>query len=254
MGKRLDSLILNAVTCALFFAVFYASFRSAAAAALLAGICLVMARKLFRGLQIRLSRGRAVRCKSDRRRARILLERWACLSDEAARREILAALRVLFPGAALQAEELDVVCRSAACPPLDAGTCFDLWRAGQGRARLLIVTPGRADAAALELARTLKDPETRVLDGPFLLPLLARHPELLPEDDAVDPPVKKRLWLPKVPRARLFRCAFTGLGMLLLYALLGRPFYLPAGLGLLLLAGLGLRKGPRRERLFGAPE
>ena len=253
MGGKIDALARCLLGAALFFALYVRAFGSIPAAMGLAFVSCALGRHLGNGLRERLPRAPWTRRRELRKRALACLEAWAMLPDAELRGAVENALAALYPDAA--GSELVVLPRTAACPPLDCGECLALWRARRGEERLLIVCTGDADPRAQAFVRTLENPAVRLLERAQLAEGLARLPRLLPEKPVAAAPRSgvcrlRLLSLLKVPRARAARCLASGLGLLLGYALLGRGLYLAGGLGLILLAGLALRRKRLPERLF----
>ena len=248
MGKIIDRVIGRTLTAVAFYLIYVNAFGSIPLACGLAFISCLLARRLAEGLRAALARTSLCRRQVVRRRIAAGLERWARMPEAQARAELWDVLGRLYPDEVDPHLDLVVASRPAGCSPLRASECFALWQSHRDAGRLLIVCTGRAEPEAFALAQSLDAPRTRLLDGRQLSGALLKRPELVPEAPSMHSP--RRRMRRRLGREYVRRSLFMGLSLLAGYALLGRALYLAAGLALLGLAGIGLRRPRRPERLF----
>lgn len=226
MGKRIDRLVLLALTAFVLYIMFLNAFESIVIACAFTLLCCTVLLRLF-GKYIH-------RDHMTRFQAKELLSRWAYDSDEKAESEILSLLQpdgkmIYFP--------------KHPSSTLGMSDVFSAWKAHREEEIIIIVTTGCADGRAKTFSRTLEKPSVRIMDASKLIPIIRKSDIPVPHIQSGRFFFRKMkeiiLMLPG--RRPWYKNMLFGLAMMFVYLLTGRVIYLILSIGMLLLAGVGVR-------------
>ena len=248
MGGFIDKITLNTLIAVGYYLLFMAAFGSIPLACALAFVCSALTHKLLCGLKCRIQGGRRMQRKALRRRIDALIDEWTL--SEPPHGQIAETVKKLYPECAEDDTAVCILPRPAACPPLEGGTCFDLWQAHRREDRLLIVCTGRVSPTAFTLAQALSAPRVRILDRSLLAAALEKRPDLVPETQPKSAPLRRKRIRFSVDRKHAPRSLLSGTMLLAMHFLLGNFLYLLIGLALITAALLAFRRARIPEKLF----
>ena len=178
------------------------------------------------------------------------MEEWAFQSPDEARENVSELIARAFPGQ-MEGVSLTLINRHPSGGPVTVDDVTAEWKRRRGGERALIVSFPKADERARALARSLSTPRVRLIDGPQLLGLIARHPPAhSPSPRAVKKIGRWKAALRAAGRAKAGRCIASGGLMCLVYFITGMLTYLVAGALLLMIAGMSLYRGRTPTALF----
>lgn len=226
MGRKIDRLALLTLAAVVLYIVFLNAFGSIALACIMTfPVCAAL---------IRIWKKRAPLARMTRFQAKEILRKWAYGSDEDVRRELLPLIR--------SGGKVIYLPRHPTAS-VGMGDVFGAWKANRSEDHIVIAAPCYADGRARTFARTLEKPSVSIMDAPKLIPLIRKSG--LPAPNA---PLGRNLiyrfreMLAALPGRRpWYRNLLLGLAMMLIYLASGRAAYLILSVGMLLLAGIGVR-------------
>jgi hypothetical protein len=246
MGKFIDRVALTALLAGALYLFFMSAFQSIPLAAASAFLAMALLKKLSR----RFPEDGFDKKRRARKDAANTLEEWAFLGPDEARENVLKLLARAYPGQ-MDDISLTLVSRHPSGGHVTVDDVTAEWRRHRGGERAVIVAFSKADDRAFALAHALQSPRVRLIDGPQLAGLIARHP---PERKSPPRAIKKvgrmKALFRAAGRAKAGRCLASGALMCLIYLITGAATYLVAGAILLLIAGVSLRGRKTPTTLF----
>lgn len=250
MGRGIDRLALLSLLAGVLYLFFVGAMGSIPLAAASAFFAMALIKKLSEKLPYdKLGRKRRARAA-----AKAELEQLALSEPREATERISRAVEHAYPGQ-LENAALAPALRHPSGGKFTAADVSAQWKEHRGSERLVIVSLSRADDGAFSLAARLKAPETRLIDGPQLVALLAACPQESESAEASLRPPRRMGRMALVARAacraRVGKCVFTGALMFLIFFVTGRTAYLAGSIILLFIAGTGIRSRARPRELFG---
>lgn len=250
MGRGIDRLALLSLLAGALYLFFVGAMGSIPLAAASAFFAMALIKKLSEKLPTD-KLGRRRRARSA---AKAELEKLALSEPSDAAERISRAVEHAYPGQ-LENAALAPVLRHPSGGKFTAADVSSQWKQHRGAERLVIVSLSRADDGAFALAARLKAPETRLIDGPQLIALLAACPQETESTEVSLRPPRRMGRMALVARAacraRVGKCAFTGALMFFIFFVTGRAAYLAGSLILLFIAGAGVHSRARPRELFG---
>ena len=246
MGKFIDRVALTSLLAGALYLFFMSAFRSIPLAAASAFLAMALLKKLSR----RFPEDGFQKKRRARKEAADALEEWAFQNPDEARENVVKLLSRAYPGQ-MDDASLSLVSRHPSGGHVTVDDVTNEWKRRRGGERAVIVAFSKADDRAYALARALQNPRVRLIDGPQLTELIARHP---PEKKSPPGAIKKggrmKALLRAAGRAKAGRCLASGALMCLVYLITGMSTYLVAGALLLLIAGVSLRGRKTPTTLF----
>ena len=248
MGKKIDCFVLRVLGTGALYFYFQGAVKRRVLAVALALVSSIVLGKLLKKLVQRLSQAGFVQKRRLRRDARGKMMRLACMDAEAAKAAMDTLIHAAYRG------DYDVALIQAhPAATLTADRLFECWRAHRSAERLAICASCRCDASAKNMAATLDHPQVALLDSEALAHLIALQPNVL--SGAAAPQRRTRMRLSALGQMLVNRknapknLLFSGASMVM-YLLGGNVLYLAAGIFLLFLALVSLRRPPRPANLF----
>lgn len=253
LGKKIDRLARTALGIVGLYLLFLWAYGNIPVAIVCTLVCGLLLRRVLRGTKARWARGKIASARRAKKNARAQLDRWSRMEENAAAAQMEALIRRAYPAAFHQDAQFCAILRHPDGTPIAVDDVLGAYRKAVGKARLILASTAASDPRARALAKTLRAPETAILEGGQLLNLLVRFaPETRDGDEEIPPrPARARPRLARlIRRDHTPRRLLYGAALLAMYFLLGNTLYLLCALAVLLFAGLGLRAPEEPAKLF----
>lgn len=248
MGKKIDRFILRLLGTGALYFYFQGAVKHRLLAIGLALLSSIVLGRLLRKLILCLSRAGFIQKRRLRRDARGKMMNLACMEADAAAAGVDALVHKAYRG-----DYTVALIQAHPSATLAIDRLFDCWRAHRNTEKLVICVSCRCDASTRNMAASLTGPRVALIDSEALSQLIALHPECLSFSEKPQRRGHGRMAAfgqmlinrKNAPKNLLFSGA-----SIIMYLLGGNVLYLAAGVFLLFLALISLRRPPRPANLF----
>ena len=228
MGRWIDRAAMTALTAAALFLVF-----SLISGNVTAAYCMTLACSIP---LVRIRKKKNNKYRMTRFQAQAILENWAYGSDEDAQTHIQSLL-------SCGSDSEIIYLPKHPTASISMSDVFSTWKGHRSAEKIILCAVCYSDARARAFASTLQTPSVEITDAARLIPMIRKSSLPPPHvSSARHAACKIKALISELPfRRPWYRSMLAGLGLMLVYLIVGNPAYLALSVSTLFIAGISLR-------------